>query len=551
MGRELMHASARAAREEQAAGTASPEAIAPPPVGPALTLGRLLSHDGLGLKLVAGGPESHERSVTGAALLDASPGADLDGIGDGTLALAGGALAELDAAGQRELVTELHRRGASALGLAVGSADERVPRPPLEEAMRLGFPLFVAPPPMSRAELAGLVEAARAQFALEDLQRSVSAQDYLMEALSDPRPVDALVRRLAWLLAGEALLFNDGGHVVTATGVVRSEEIWDEIARREPEQQQFDVGAGHITSKPVVIGGRVRYWLAAVTRRRDGAGELALLRVVERLLELVTLARTVADDDEQALRSGLLGNALEERDPRQLQEIARRAERFGITYADPCRVVVATLRAPGRWAGAPAAPSPAERLRRLLASGHTPYLVDEQPERLIALIQGESGEVEAWVRALEREGIDLVAGIGRSHDTLPEAQASLLDAELAVQQVDAGRGAAVVRFEDCDLARWTIGVAAERLEPKVEALLAEIKADPRLYETLVAYLDSDLDVRATASELHLHVNSVRYRLGRIEAIVGRSLQRLATLADLYIAVTVDRTTASARARPAR
>jgi PucR family transcriptional regulator, purine catabolism regulatory protein len=301
----------------------------------------------------------------------------------------------------------------------------------------------------------------------------------------------------------------------------------------------------------VVTFGRVRYWLAAVTRRRDGAGELALLRVVERLLELVTLARTVADDDEQALRSGLLGNALEERDPRQLQEIARRAERFGITYAEPCRVVVATLRDPARWAGAPAAPSPAERLRRQLASGHTPYLLDEQPERLIALIQGEAGEVEAWVRALEREGIDLVAGIGRSHDALPEAQASLLDAELAVQQVDAGRGAAVVRFEDCDLARWTIGLAAERLEPKVEGLLAEIKADPRLYETLVAYLDADLDVRATASALHLHVNSVRYRLGRIESIVGRSLQRLATLADLYIAVTVDRTTASARARPAR
>jgi DNA-binding PucR family transcriptional regulator len=144
-----------------------------------------------------------------------------------------------------------------------------------------------------------------------------------------------------------------------------------------------------------------------------------------------------------------------------------------------------------------------------------------------------------------------VVGIGRRHPSLTQAHGSLRDAELAAGQAGDGRGAAVVRFDDCDIAHWVIGIAAERLEPKVEALLADIKKDERLFQTLTAYLATDLDVRATASRLHLHVNSVRYRLGRIESILGRPLQRVATLADLYIALTVDRATVGVHARPAR
>jgi purine catabolism regulator len=518
-----------------------------------LSLGALLAEEALAIKLAAGGPASHRRAVTGTVLLGTPAAPGLDAVEEGALAVADGALGDWDADRRRALVAELAARGAAALALTVDHLEERVPRGTLEEAMRLGFPLLLVAGPTSRAELGQFVEAARARSALEALRRSVSAQDYLMEALAEARPVDALVRRLAWLLAGEALLFNEGGHVVTATGVVRSEQIWAQIASREAAHQQFNAGACNVTSVPVVIGGRVRYWLAAVTRRQVSSEQepRSVIRVAERLLGLIALARTAADDDEQALRSGLLTGALEERDPRRLQEIAQRAQRFGLTYAEPCRVAVAAPRAPGRWAGAPAAPSPAERLRRLLAERHTPFLLDEQPGRVIALVQSDCAEVDEWAAALERDGIDLVVGIGRRHPSLGQAHGSLRDAELAAGQVGDGHGAAVVRFDDCDLANWVIGIAAERIEPKVESLLAEIKGDERLYQTLIAYLAADLDTRATASRLHLHVNSVRYRLGRIESILGRPLQKVATLADLYIAVTVDQASAGVPAQARR
>ena len=55
--------------------------------------------------------------------------------------------------------------------------------------------------------------------------------------------------------------------------------------------------------------------------------------------------------------------------------------------------------------------------------------------------------------------------------------------------------------------------------------------------TVVAYFEHDLDVMRTSKALHLHYNSLRYRLGRVEQILGRPLKDPATIASLYIALT--------------
>ena len=59
---------------------------------------------------------------------------------------------------------------------------------------------------------------------------------------------------------------------------------------------------------------------------------------------------------------------------------------------------------------------------------------------------------------------------------------------------------------------------------------------PMLWEAVVAYFDHDLDVVRTAAALHLHPNSLRYRLARVEKLLGRSLKQPSTVAGLYIAI---------------
>jgi purine catabolism regulator len=57
-----------------------------------------------------------------------------------------------------------------------------------------------------------------------------------------------------------------------------------------------------------------------------------------------------------------------------------------------------------------------------------------------------------------------------------------------------------------------------------------------LWEAVVAYFDNDLDVVRTAAALHLHPNSLRYRLARVEKLLGRSLKQPSTIAGVYIAL---------------
>lgn len=69
-----------------------------------------------------------------------------------------------------------------------------------------------------------------------------------------------------------------------------------------------------------------------------------------------------------------------------------------------------------------------------------------------------------------------------------------------------------------------------------ERLLAPLHARPQLHETLLAYLDSELDVSASAATLGLHANTMRYRLRHIERLLGGSLKSPELLSRVYLAV---------------
>jgi DNA-binding PucR family transcriptional regulator len=82
-------------------------------------------------------------------------------------------------------------------------------------------------------------------------------------------------------------------------------------------------------------------------------------------------------------------------------------------------------------------------------------------------------------------------------------------------------------------------IAPERLGPKVDEILSVLYANPPLHEALKAYFEHDLDIAATAASLHMHRNSLRYRLARAEQVLGRSLKQPSTVAAIYIALVAD------------
>lgn len=78
---------------------------------------------------------------------------------------------------------------------------------------------------------------------------------------------------------------------------------------------------------------------------------------------------------------------------------------------------------------------------------------------------------------------------------------------------------------------------AQRLVP--EGLRTFLSEDQdrggELIATLQAYAAANLNATQTAEDLHMHVNTVRYRLGRIEERTGCDLRRLADVLELLVA----------------
>jgi DNA-binding PucR family transcriptional regulator len=57
-----------------------------------------------------------------------------------------------------------------------------------------------------------------------------------------------------------------------------------------------------------------------------------------------------------------------------------------------------------------------------------------------------------------------------------------------------------------------------------------------LLPTLVSFLDCDGSWSACAAQMYVHVNTVRYRIGRVEALTGRDLSALADRVDFFLAL---------------
>jgi DNA-binding PucR family transcriptional regulator len=75
--------------------------------------------------------------------------------------------------------------------------------------------------------------------------------------------------------------------------------------------------------------------------------------------------------------------------------------------------------------------------------------------------------------------------------------------------------------------------AARVLDPILEY---DARNDAGLYRTLEAFLSCSGSWSKAAALLHLHINTVRYRIGRVEELTGRDLSRFEDRVDIFLAL---------------
>lgn len=162
-------------------------------------------------------------------------------------------------------------------------------------------------------------------------------------------------------------------------------------------------------------------------------------------------------------------------------------------------------------------------------------------------------EVDAHVGVLVlggRVGIDrlraLLATLASGPVGLSEPYPSLDQTPAAVRQARLASAAAipssrdVVRYEQVPIA-VLIASAPEAATTVAQTILGPVLALPRpeadiLLTTLRAWFSAHGATSAAAAELHIHRNTVRYRLRRLEHLTGRSLTQPTGLAELHLAL---------------
>jgi purine catabolism regulator len=499
-----------------------------------LTLADVIDQQEFGLTLVTGGDPGLRRPIAGAHNSEMAEPAEF--LPPQWLLLTLGMTLKRDLPAQRALIANLDDAGVSALGFGVGVAFEQVPRALIEEAARRAFPVFEIPYETPYREIIGFVNRSLLSSDYRQVHRSLSMQTYLMDALREEHPTGVLVRRLDELLNSTILLLNADGSVEAASRDAPADEIWAEVREREETSVHRALVAGApILSVPIDVANRPRRWLVVVSHGRSLPAPLAtsVIRSSERLLELITLSQRAADAEDRVRRAELLTAALQSLSGQPSDHVKAGLASYGIDFDIPARMLVVKSVSKEELAD--------DHLRltveRTLAADAVPYLGLSRGREFLALIQVDHQSLPSVTGAI-LDALDSCAiiGAGRPVRSPADARDSVRDAEAAVAELAYEGRTGVRLFEELRLAGWLLGNAPpSALRAAVDAILGPLDDRPDLYNTLTVYLQHHGRVASAAKALNLHDNSMRYRLSRIETLLGRSLSDFATLVDIHLA----------------
>lgn len=144
----------------------------------------------------------------------------------------------------------------------------------------------------------------------------------------------------------------------------------------------------------------------------------------------------------------------------------------------------------------------------------------------------QAGEPESLVTQVTDRLSGGRLGIGLSRRGLAGAASSLADARIALDGTSPKRP--TVRFAE----HWLESIAlaeGERIRVLTQPAVDVARSRPHLAETVLAFAASNMSIASTAQAVHLHANSVTYRLDRWGSLTGMDPRTFDGLARSVIA----------------
>jgi purine catabolism regulator len=459
-----------------------------------------------------------------------------------------------------DLVTELNSCALAAIGVKLGRYLDAVPQEVLDRADELGFPVLRLPDAVAFDEV-----LAEVFTELLDQQAQVLAQaDALHRAISSivlaggglPQIADEVSR----LLDCVVLITTPDGRVLADEGkephraVFEAAQVFDRSGRFMVERLGIGrqtipggtTGRGTAAMTSIVAGG-VDHGRIIAYRQDDGLPS-STMQSLERvaIVAALTITKELA---VSAVEGKFRGD--------YLRDVLTGLVPVDDTVVDHCRalgweidrdvvVVVAELdpgdaKASGRTGlGAPAVVHRSQH-ERFSSAWQQVVRARDKTAPVVGFSQEVVALLPVTVDRAQQQVNDVVAAVsgdrggGRRSFCAGVSRVVSVPADLAAAYAQARKAVAVGRrvhgpgsvshFDSLGVHRL-LSLVPDTAELKSFAteVLAELAADNAeaadLRTTLQALLDTNLNVAETARLLHFHYNTLRYRIGKLERIVG-------------------------------
>ena len=452
------------------------------------------------------------------------------------------------------LVSALDARGLAAMGVKLGSYLEALPREMLLRADQLAFPIIDIPRHVGFDDILSqaLTDIVNRQSAV--LERAEEIHRVFMRIVLEGGGLLEITEKLSQLIEGAVVVLDDDGRVLAASGLAEVAGLLA-TAGLLGEDGRIVVGDALVPQTLVLASGGVRCALAPVLAgsMRHGRilaveGERPLqhdaLIALERAATVIALdaAKQLAVTAvERKFQSDFLHELVSGR-VRNEQEILSRSRSLGWDLDRPLAVLVAELeRAPDEEPSGPEE----HRLRARLTDAWTSAVRDCDPGAAVA---GFATDLVAIVGLPDRRDLgeaavsltrSIAAGLARRSRhvlsvgvsrpvTSPVEVATAYDQATKAVQIGRrihGQGT-VTRFDSLGVFRLLslIDDTEELRSFALESLGPLLRLDPAerddLLRTLEALVECNLNVARAARRLYFHYNTLRYRITKLERLLG-------------------------------
>lgn len=453
-----------------------------------------------------------------------------------------------DPEAMRRYVRRLVAAGVVGLGFAVGVNYEDVPDALVDAAKEERLPLLAVPRRTPFIAISKAVSAAIAADQYRAVTAGFEAQREMTRAALAEGPA-AVVARLAAHVDGWAALYDASGAVVAAApewAARRAARFTGDVERlRERSAPASAVVGGaqdddRVELQSLGSGRRVRGALAVGTGAPLGTAERYAVHSAVALLTLATERSRSLQAAEQRLGAAVLRMLLAGQ-PDHARAVA--GDLYGGLLDAPFRLLIAELSGEPDTDADDPLPAFAESVESAAArAGETVLVVPESDGRLV-ILAADGGAVVASCTAAyaDKEAEDAETVVGLSAPTGTTAAAGAYKQAEQALSVARRRCRALVEHEELAAGSILPLLADDAVRAFADGMLRalhEHDATGRgdLVASLRAWLSRHGQWDAAAADLGVHRHTLRYRMRRVEEILGRSLDDPDVRMELWLSL---------------